>query len=181
LPWFPWRPRSLPGRQRGFRSSPRCTNSIKRANIGVGGSGGVMARGHSDRRADGAKRPRRRFRLLLAAVLVLMLLLGIGFWPFSRQFASRSVGLDRSGRRHRRLDRRRQPARAGGDAARKGQRQTASHHRREPTDIQALSEEAAARRRRVPTAAQTLASRRWTRAAMPKRPQNGPARAAITA
>ena len=41
-----------------------------------------MAREHSDRRVDGAKRPRRRFRLLLAAVLVLIFLYGIGFGRF---------------------------------------------------------------------------------------------------
>ena len=41
-----------------------------------------MAREHSDTPANGAKRPRRRFRLLLAAALLLLVLLGIGFGRF---------------------------------------------------------------------------------------------------
>jgi uncharacterized SAM-binding protein YcdF (DUF218 family) len=41
-----------------------------------------MARKHSDTPANGARRPRRRFRLLLAAVLVLFVLFGIGFGRF---------------------------------------------------------------------------------------------------
>ena len=41
-----------------------------------------MAREHSDQPASGAKRPRRWFRLLIAAVLVLLVLFGIGFGRF---------------------------------------------------------------------------------------------------
>jgi uncharacterized SAM-binding protein YcdF (DUF218 family) len=41
-----------------------------------------MARKHNDTAANGAKRPRRRFRLLLAVVLVLLVLFGIGFGRF---------------------------------------------------------------------------------------------------
>ncbi len=41
-----------------------------------------MARKHSDRLVSGSKRPRRRFRLLLATVLVLLVLFAIGFGRF---------------------------------------------------------------------------------------------------
>jgi uncharacterized SAM-binding protein YcdF (DUF218 family) len=41
-----------------------------------------MAKKHSDTLANGSKRPRRRFRLLFATVLVLLLLFGIGFGRF---------------------------------------------------------------------------------------------------
>jgi uncharacterized SAM-binding protein YcdF (DUF218 family) len=41
-----------------------------------------MAREHNDTPANGARRPRRRFRWLLAVVLVLLVLFGIGFARF---------------------------------------------------------------------------------------------------
>ena len=41
-----------------------------------------MARGHGDRHANGARRPRRRFRWLLGVGLVLLVLFGIGFGRF---------------------------------------------------------------------------------------------------
>src|SRR5258708_27916530 len=81
-PRCPWRPRSSPGQRHAFRSSRRSTNSIERAKIGLGGSGGVMAREHNDTPANGARGPWRRFRSLLATALVLFVSFGIGFGDF---------------------------------------------------------------------------------------------------